>query len=86
LLQKNNVKVVDTESVFFESQLSVFSAKPGEVTLAGEGGKLVGRKDYWESVLLHFQKQTSIDVHSIYWRSIGLRCISHLRSFKNRGI
>jgi len=68
LPEKKNVKEVDPEIVLFESQLSVLSSKPGEVTLSGEGGKHVGQKAYWEPILTHLEKYKHLSVRIL---SIG---------------
>ncbi len=66
-LQKN-IKAIDHKSALFESHLSVFSSEPGEVTLAGEGGKHVGQKGYWEPLLSHLEKYKHLPVRIL---SIG---------------
>lgn len=56
LLKKENIKAIDTKSFLLESHLSILSSEPGEITLAGEGRRLVGRKNYWETILSHLRK------------------------------
>jgi hypothetical protein len=62
LLNKKNVKLMDPRSGFFESHLSVFSSVAGEINLSGEGGKVVGRKEYWDSILAHLQRHKHLSV------------------------
>ncbi len=75
LSEQNNVKELDLESRLFESHLSVFSSEPGKVTLSGEGGRHVGRKDYWAPILdrLKIYKNKPIYILSI-GGGIGYEC------------
>jgi len=69
LLNQAHVKEVDAEtSALFESNLYILSSKPGEITLAGEGGRHVGRKEYWKPIFERLEAYKHLPVHVL---SIG---------------
>ncbi len=51
LSDQSNIKELDPNYPLVESHLSTLSSEPGKVTLAGEGGRHVGRKEYWAPLL-----------------------------------
>lgn len=64
LLDQVHIKEVDGEtSALFESNLYILSSKPGEVTLAGEGGRHVGRKEYWKPILERLAAYKHLPIH-----------------------
>lgn len=86
LLEQSNVKKLDPDSLLVESHLSVLSSEPGKVTLAGEGGRHVGRKEYWGPILdrLKMYKNKPVYILSI-GGGIGYESLAILNVFKKDG-
>ncbi len=55
--QPNILKIAQNSITLQEADLNAFALRAGEVTLAGEGGHLVGKKEYWASVLAQLEKR-----------------------------